>query len=234
MPGVEVVTDIKTAEAVKYTNNAWHATKVTFANEIGNLCRSVGVDGHRVMEILCKDNRLNISSTYMKPGFAFGGSCLPKDLRALVALGQRKGVKTPVFDSLLDANNQQVDRALTMVRETGHSRIGLLGLTFKYGTDDLRESPLVTLAERLVSNGFDLKIYDENVKPEKSRLNGLTACMAASLDDVYDHAEVIVIGNGAPVFRSAVARAEQGIDVIDLVRVDPAKTSAENYHGICW
>lgn len=234
LPGLEVVTDIKTAEAVKYTNNAWHATKVAFANEIGNLCRSVDIDGHRVMDILCRDNRLNISSTYMKPGFAFGGSCLPKDLRALIALGRRKGVGTPVFDSLLVANDRQIERAVTMVRRTGRSRVGLLGLTFKPGTDDLRESPLVALAERLVDDGFDLKIYDRNVNGKRSALNGLSTCLASSLEDVYSHAEVIVIGNGAAEFSTATARADEGVDVIDLVRVDQVRTSREHYQGICW
>lgn len=239
----EVVTDIQTAEAVKYTNNAWHATKVTFANEIGNLCKTAGIDGHKVMEILCRDNRLNISTAYMKPGFAFGGSCLPKDLRALVAFGRKNGVATPVFEALLDANKKQIDRAFTMIRNTGRSKVGLLGLTFKHGTDDLRESPLLELAERLVGHGFELKIFDETISKSNGnghnggvngRLSQLSPHMADSIDDLYAHSDVIVVGNKAPDFENVTAQADAGKEVIDLVRINAGITSNGSYQGICW
>jgi len=269
LTATEVLTDIQTAEAVKYTNNAWHATKVTFANEIGNLCKSAGIDGHRVMEILCQDRRLNISSAYMKPGFAFGGSCLPKDLRALVALGRRNGVRTPVFEALLEANQLQIERALAMILSTGRSKIGLLGLTFKPGTDDLRESPLLELAERLVGSGVELKIFDENISvanghgmnghganghganghganghganghganggQPNSRLDHLSGCMTDSLDDLYAHSDVIVVGNKAPQFLDVADQIQAGKEVIDLVRINATVTSQGGYHGICW
>ncbi len=234
LSALEVTTDIQTAEAVKYANNAWHATKVTFANEMGNLCRSVGIDSHQVMDILCKDDRLNISPAYLKPGFAFGGSCLPKDLRALVALGRRNGVQTPVFDALLSANDHQIERAVDLVKDSGRNRVGLLGLTFKSGTDDLRESPLVTLAERLIGLGYHLKIYDEYYSTDKTRLNGLAGYMADQIEDIYDHAELIIIGNGAPAFRSALSRTEENVDLVDLVRIDPQMMSSDRYQGICW
>src|SRR6202012_4128051 len=139
----EVVTSIEVAEGVKYTDNAWHALKVGFANEIGNIMKLHGVDSHKVMDIFCLDKKLNISTAYLKPGFAFGGSCLPKDVRALRASAKKKGLNTPIFDSLLEANDEQVRRAHDMVIRSGKTKITLLGLSFKAGSDDLRESPLV-------------------------------------------------------------------------------------------
>jgi GDP-mannose 6-dehydrogenase len=255
----EVMTDIGTAEAVKYTNNAWHAAKVAFANEVGNICKSAGIDGHKVMEILCQDRRLNISGAYLKPGFAFGGSCLPKDLRALIALGRRNRVKTPVFESLLQANELQIERALEMVLSTGRSRVGLLGLTFKSDTDDLRESPLLALAERMVGSGLEVRIFDRNVRPANGHANGggngrangpgngaghgpyhdprlgrLAMCLTESLDDLYAHADVIVVGNKAPEFMDVTEQLRAGKEVIDLVRINASLTSSGGYHGICW
>ena len=240
----EVLTDIKTAEAVKYANNAWHATKIAFANEVGNLCQSAGIDGHKVMDVVCQDKRLNISTAYMRPGFAFGGSCLPKDLRALRALGKRNDVDTPLFDAVLEANELQIRKAFQMVERAGRRRVGMLGLTFKSGTDDLRESPLVELAERLHGKGYELRIFDRNIQLPRlvganrdyaaAHLNHLSSMMVDSMDELYDHADVIIVGNGDTDFKAAADRATEDKTVIDLVRVRQELNSNGHYNGICW
>jgi len=163
VPAPVHVVDIKAAEIVKYACNAFHGLKVTFANEIGNICRALGIDSREVMRVFCEDTKLNLSAYYLKPGFAFGGSCLPKDLRALVHRARQLDVETPVLAAVLQSNRQQVERAVDMVLRTGKRRVGILGLTFKPGTDDLRESPLVTLAETLLGKGMQLAIYDPDV-----------------------------------------------------------------------
>ena len=240
----EVVTEIDTAEAVKYANNAWHAVKLTFANEIGNICKGAGVDGQKVMDIVCMDTRLNISRAYMRPGYAFGGSCLPKDLRALRYKAASMDVPTPLFDATLEANRQQVAKSVDMVTSKGGKKVALLGLAFKAGTDDLRESPLVELAERLLGKGYDLKIFDENVKLAtlrgsnlahiQARLSHLSQLMTDDLDALVDEAETIIIGNGDKAFVKALERARPEQNVVDLVRVAPGKVSDGNYDGICW
>jgi GDP-mannose 6-dehydrogenase len=238
-------TSIRVAEMMKYTSNAWHAVKVVFANEIGNLCKRVGVDSHEVMDIFCKDEKLNLSPYYLKPGFAFGGSCLPKDVRAMQYRAKELDLEMPLISSLLNSNRLQVQHAVDQIVDTGKKKIGLLGFSFKAGTDDLRESPMVILAEALLGKGFQLCIYDKNVSlarlvgANKQYINEqiphLSQHLCDSIDQVIDTCEVIVIGNSAPEFSDAVTRCRPDQLVIDLVRVpiDFSKVSAR-YDGICW
>ncbi len=237
------VVDIRTAEGIKYTNNAWHALKISFSNEIGNVLSNAGIDSHVALEILCGDDRLNISPAYMKPGFAFGGSCLPKDLRALVSLSRRQGVPVPLLEATLAANEAQIDRAYEMITAAGHRRVGFVGLSFKPDTDDLRESPLVELAERLYGRGYDLKIYDPNICLNRltganasfveARLPHLAKLLKEEITSVLDESEVIVIGNRAEM-NGAMTRVPADTEIIDLVRLNSAQRSQGRYHGICW
>lgn len=238
-----VITDIAVAEAVKYACNAWHATKISFANEMGNICKALGLDGHEVMEIMCQDRKLNISSAYMKPGFAFGGSCLPKDLRALRFAAREREVATPVLDAVLTANEMQLMHAYNMIEACGKRRVGVLGLSFKPSTDDLRESPLVELVERLYGRGYAVKIYDPNIqigkltgtnlKYVRSRLPHVSTLLSNSLDRVLAHSEVIVVGNAA-LGRDALPMIDENKIIIDLVRTIARKTSQGTYRGLCW
>ncbi len=233
---------IKEAEMVKYACNSFHALKVTFANEIGVICKSLGVDSHRVMEVFCQDTKLNLSPYYLKPGFAFGGSCLPKDLRALTHRAKELDVNLPMLNSILPSNQQQIERAVEMVLRTGRKNVGVLGLSFKPHTDDLRESPIVTLVERLIGKGLKLAIYDREV--ELARLFGankefieteiphISSLLRKELQEVIETAEVIVIGKKDEEFR--VMAGSSGRCVIDLVRLIEREEKQENYQGICW
>ncbi len=236
-------TSVETAEMVKYTDNVWHALKVGFANEIGNICKGVGIDGHKVMEIFCQDTKLNLSPYYMKPGFAFGGSCLPKDVRALTYKAKSIDVDAPILNSIMPSNFMQVEKGLQMITEKGKRKIGVLGFSFKAGTDDLRESPLVDVIERLLGKGYDLRVYDRNVKIASlvgankdyilNHIPHISGLMVAEIDDVLEHAEVIVIGNGAEEFRGVVDRLHDDQVVVDLVRISE-RVSDSQYDGICW
>jgi GDP-mannose 6-dehydrogenase len=240
-----VSTSIRVAEMVKYTSNAWHAVKVVFANEIGNLCKRVGVDSHEVMDIFCKDQKLNLSPYYLKPGFAFGGSCLPKDVRALQYRAKEVDLDLPMINSVLDSNHLQVQHAIDQIVDTGKKKVGLFGFSFKAGTDDLRESPMVILAEALLGKGYQLCIYDRNVSlarlvgANKQYINEqiphLSQHLCDSLDEVIEQSEVIVIGNGSPEFSEAVTRCRPDQTIIDLVRIplDFSRVTAR-YDGICW
>jgi GDP-mannose 6-dehydrogenase len=238
-------TSIRNAEMVKYTSNAWHAVKVVFANEIGNLCKRVDVDSHDVMEIFCTDEKLNISSHYLRPGFAFGGSCLPKDVRALQYRAKEVDLDMPLINALLSSNRLQVQQAIDRIVETGKKKVGLLGFSFKAGTDDLRESPMVILAEALLGKGYALKIYDRNVSLARlvgankqyieEQIPHLSRHLSESIDQVIEESEVIVIGNGSPEFSAAIEQCRPDQVVIDLVRIplDFSRVQAQ-YDGICW
>jgi GDP-mannose 6-dehydrogenase len=240
-----VTTAVRTAEMIKYASNTWHALKVCFANEVGNLCKRLEIDSHDVMDIFCRDEKLNLSSYYMKPGFAFGGSCLPKDVRAMQYRAKEVDLDMPVVQAILGSNNLQIQHALEQVVETGHKRIGLLGFSFKAGTDDLRESPLVILAEALLGKGYHLRIYDRNVSIAKlvganreyitQQIPHLSSLLCDSVQEVIDGSDVLVVGNAAPEFADALRRTRADQTVIDLVRVkiDRREIPAK-YEGICW
>ena len=237
-------TDIETAEMVKYADNAWHALKVGFANEIGNVCKGVQVDSHRVMDIFCQDTKLNLSPYYLKPGFAFGGSCLPKDLRALLYKAKTLDLSLPILAAILPSNELQIERAMRAVIEKGSKKVGILGFSFKAGTDDLRESPVVELTERLIGKGYDLRVYDANVRLAAihganrdyilNHIPHISRLMTRSIDEVLDHADTIVIGNAAPEFRDVPKRLGDGQTVIDFVRVTESRSVSGVYEGICW
>jgi len=244
MPGPMIRTDIETAEMVKYADNCWHAVKVGFANEIGSLCKALSVDAHRVMEIFCQDQKLNLSPYYLKPGFAFGGSCLPKDLRALLYKAKTLDVALPILSSVLPSNQLQIERGLQAVVDKGQREIGILGISFKAGTDDLRESPMVELTERLIGKGYDVKVYDRNVSLAAlhganreyilNRIPHLSRLMVPTVDEVLDHAKTVVIGNGAPEFADVPRRMRGGQTIIDFVRVSASRSIAGVYEGLCW
>ena len=239
------VTSTGVAEMIKYTCNCFHGLKVGFANEIGNICKEFGVDSHEVMRIFCLDTKLNLSPTYLRPGFAFGGSCLPKDLRAITYHARSADVETPILSATLESNERQIDRAYEMIRAAGSKSIGVLGLAFKAGTDDLRESPMVAVVEKLIGKGASLSIYDRDVS--EARLIGsnreyiereiphIWSLLRGSIDEVIDGSEVIVIGNGSGEFRLIEPKLKPGQVVIDLVRAFGSKVSnGDGYRGICW
>lgn len=244
LPVDPIVVPIRAAEAVKYANNAWHAVKISFANEIGNICKAVAVDSHQVMDILCADKRLNISPAYLKPGFAFGGSCLPKDLRALRYNARIVDVPTPMLDATLEANEYQLAKAYSMITHSNTKRIGMIGLSFKAGTDDLRESPLVELAERLHGKGYSVRIYDPNVRYEaliganlnfiKAHVPHLSEMIVDDFSEIVAHSDVIVIGKRDEDITAKIKTINGSRQIIDLVRVDPTQRTAASYQGICW
>lgn len=238
-----VRTDVETAEMVKYTDNTWHAVKVAFANEIGNICKAVGIDGHKVMEIFCQDTKLNLSPYYMKPGFAFGGSCLPKDVRALTYKARSLDLDLPLLNSILPSNQRQVEKGIKMISDKGARKVGILGFSFKAGTDDLRESPLVDVIEHLLGKGYELKLYDKNVNLAAltganqdyilNHIPHISKLMVTNMQDVLDFADTIVIGNGAAEFKSVPGSLKPHQHIVDLVRISKEQ-SGEQYDGICW
>jgi GDP-mannose 6-dehydrogenase len=239
-----VRTDLETAEMVKYVDNCWHALKIGFANEIGNLCKSVSVDSHEVMKIFCQDKKLNISTAYLTPGFAFGGSCLPKDLRALVYKARMNDVQLPILNAVLPSNELQISRGLELIKEKGHKRVGILGFSFKAGTDDLRESPMIEVIEHLIGKGYDLRIFDRNVNLASliganrdfilNHIPHISRLMVNSIDAVLDHAETIVIGNNDPEFRCIPDHLREGQRLVDFVRITNHRSKNGKYEGICW
>lgn len=240
-----IVATIKVAEMVKYVCNTFHALKVSFANEIGNLCKQQQIDSHQVMDIFCRDTKLNLSPYYLKPGFAFGGSCLPKDLRAILYLCHHYDMYPPLLESILPSNHHQIERAFQLVKETGRKRVGVLGFSFKAGTDDLRESPMVELTEYLIGKGYQVKVYDRNVS--LANLHGANrsyieqeiphiAClMAQSIESVLESSDVIIIGNQSPEFDDVLSKLRDDQIMIDLVRTRSTRMlSNGQYQGICW
>jgi GDP-mannose 6-dehydrogenase len=239
------VTSLKTAEMVKYACNSFHALKVSFANEIGNICKAVGIDSHEVMKVFSEDRKLNLSPYYLTPGFAFGGSCLPKDLRAINYKAKQLDVEVPVLASILPSNRLQIERAVNMVLQTGKKRVGVLGFSFKAGTDDLRESPMVTLIETLIGKGLQLAIYDRDVSLAKlfgankqyieREIPHISQLMRGSVAEVIDDSEVVVIGNKAAEFKNIETHLREGQLVLDLVRLFDKPIGEEDaYQGICW
>lgn len=240
-------TEVKVAEMIKYASNCYHGLKVAFANEMGNLAKAVGVDSHLVMDLFAQDEKLNISKAYLKPGFAFGGSCLPKDIRAAVYKGQEEDVKMPLLGAILPSNDLQISRAADMVLDAGHRRVGILGMSFKEGTDDLRESPMVRLIEILIGKGLELAIYDENVTQAglvganksyiESEIPHIWSLMRTDLGEVVGFGETIVVAHGQKEFRDAIESAPEKV-VVDLVRLwddGPAGVSeGSRYLGINW
>jgi GDP-mannose 6-dehydrogenase len=234
--------ETRAAEMVKYACNAFHGLKVSFANEVGNICKALGIDSHRVMEVFCADTKLNISPAYLKPGFAFGGSCLPKDLRALVHRARHLDVEVPVLAATLSSNRLQVERAIDMVLTAGNRRIGVLGLSFKDDTDDLRESPMVSVVEALIGKGMEVSIYDRNVSQSgliganraylESTIPHIWSLMRGSVDEVVSSADTIVVGSRSSEIREL--SQTNGQMVVDLVRVFDGRRSEDGYQGICW
>ncbi|MDP9863401.1 MULTISPECIES: nucleotide sugar dehydrogenase [Streptosporangium] len=245
LPGEVFRVPMAVAEMTKYADNAFHGLKISFANEIGAICQALGLDSHRVMDVFLADRKLNISPAYLRPGFAFGGSCLPKDLRGLVYAARRADVSVPLLSHVLPSNEDHLRRAFELVTAAGSRRVGLFGLSFKPGTDDLRESPLVELAERLLGKGYDLRIYDANVSLSRlmganrdyieSRLPHLGDLLSNSADDVLAHADVCVIGCKDPAVLSALDGAGDRT-IIDLVRLPDAETRRAHpgYVGLGW
>lgn len=243
LPAPLIKTAIETAEMVKYVDNVWHALKVSFANEIGAICKRLHIDSHAVMDIFCQDRKLNISPHYLKPGFAFGGSCLPKDVSALAYEAGRLDLRLPVLGSIMESNRLHVERALDMVMRNGRKRVGILGLSFKAGTDDLRHSPMVEVTERLIGKGYDVRLYDRNVSLSRliganreyilSHIPHIARLMVDSGDEIIRFSEVVVVGNGGEEFADIVGRLAPEQRVIDLVRLRNAGSAAA-YEGIAW
>jgi GDP-mannose 6-dehydrogenase len=239
-----IIIGIKEAEMVKYACNCFHGLKVAFANEVGVLCKALGIDSHRVMEVFCKDTKLNLSPYYLRPGFAFGGSCLPKDLRAITYKAKSVDVDVPVLNSILESNREHIERAVDMVLRTGKKRVGVLGLSFKPGTDDLRESPMVALIETLLGKGIKLMIFDREVELAKlfgankeyieREIPHISSIMCSRLDEVLAQSEVVVITKKSEEFLVDSLRADRNRIIIDLARLIEDTKSQGNYHGIGW
>ncbi|RZT25353.1 GDP-mannose 6-dehydrogenase [Mycobacterium sp. BK558] len=246
LPGRQFQVPIRVAEMTKYVDNSFHALKVGFANEIGAICSSLMLDSHEVMEIFLADTKLNISTAYLRPGFAFGGSCLPKDVRALTHTARRNDLDVPLLANLLTSNESHMRRAVDLVLAAGSHNVGIFGLSFKPGTDDLRDSPMLELAERLIGKGFDVKIYDPTVV--LSRLTGanktyirqqlphIGELLTDDVEAVFDHGEVLIVGSREPKVVDAIARAGSDRFIVDLVRLPNAEQlrGAQNYQGIGW
>ncbi|MBB4911763.1 nucleotide sugar dehydrogenase [Actinophytocola algeriensis] len=246
LPGAVFRVPIPVAEITKYADNSFHALKIGFANELGSICAALGLDSHAVMDVFVADRKLNISPAYLKPGFAFGGSCLPKDLRGLVHAAHRVDVSVPILSHVLPSNEEHLKRSFELVARTGKRKVGLFGLSFKPGTDDLRESPMVELAERLLGKGYDLRIYDGCVSMSRllganreyieQRLPHLGQLLAADVDEVLAHAEVYLVATTDPTVLAALPSGDDHRTLIDLVRLPDAEArrADKGYVGLAW
>ena len=238
------LTSVEVAELVKYADNAWHAVKVVFGNEIGNISKAVGVDSHDVMRIFCKDEKLNISPRYLMPGFAFGGSCLPKDVRALSYKGRSLDLDLPMLESVMRSNENQIDRAFEDIMAYGNRKISVFGISFKAGTDDLRESPQVTLVEKLLGKGMDVRIYDRYVNFARlyganrdfilNKIPHISSILLDDFDAVLAHGETLVIGNASPEFEELPDRVGPEQRIYDLVRLKKRMHAEAQYEGVNW
>ena len=229
---------------VKYTDNVWHALKVSFANEIGTICKKIEIDSHEVMAIFCQDTKLNLSPYYLKPGFSFGGSCLPKDVRALAYKAKSLDLDLPVLNAIIPSNDKQTARGIEMIIGRGKQPVSILGMSFKAGTDDIRESPILELIERLLGKGFDVRIFDRNVN--LSKLVGanreyllriiphVSSLLVDSLDEALAHGKIIVIGNDDLEFRSVAAALKADQFIVDLVRIPNRDKVEGRYDGVAW
>ena len=235
------IVPIEVAEMIKYVNNSYHALKVVFANEIGRICKSCGIDSHEVMRIFCMDKQLNISPYYFKPGFAYGGSCLPKDLKALKTMAHDLYVEAPVLNAIENSNQYHIENTIEWIQTIGYKKIGVLGLSFKAGTDDMRNSPIINVIETLHGKGYEIKIYDKNVSLARligknksvitEKLPHLNSMLQDDMESLVKWAEIIIIANNDEAFKAIKIR--KGQTVIDLVRIK--ELEGENgYRGICW
>jgi len=240
----KICTNYEVAEMVKYADNTWHAVKVAFANEIGSISKAVDIDGGAVMDIFCQDTKLNISPKYLRPGFAFGGSCLPKDVRALTYKARSLDLDTPLINSIIPSNERHIERALRMVLDLNERRVGVLGLSFKAGTDDLRESPVVELVERLLGKGHEIRIFDHNVNLSTlvganrayifEHLPHIAKLLVDDVDEVVNHGGTLVVGNSDKYFADVVGRLNMSRRVVDLVRIANTQQTNGGYNGLCW
>jgi GDP-mannose 6-dehydrogenase len=239
-----VHTAIEMAEMVKYVDNAWHALKIGFANEVGRLGAALEMDSQRLMEIFKLDTKLNISDKYLTPGGPFGGSCLPKDVRALTYYGRQLDLNLPILNAVLPSNNRHIDHTFALVTKQESKRVGVLGLSFKSGTDDVRESPQVELIERLIGKGYDVRVFDPLVSLSAlvganrefllTQIPHVSSLLLATIEEVIDHADTIVVATGDEAFQGVLDLKKPGQVVIDLVRVTADPDEVEGYHGICW
>ena len=243
LPAEIIISDLKVAEIMKYVNNTFHALKISFGNEIGNICSELGIDSHEVMNIFCKDKQLNISPYYFKPGFAYGGSCLPKDLKGLQTLAHDLYVDVPVIDSIDKTNDNQIARATKMIHKYWNKKLGFLGLSFKEGTDDLRNSPAVRVIESLLGKGADITIYDKNVNTTMltgtnkdyidARIPHLSKLLSSDLDDVIKNSDVLIVNTREKEFVEKLKPVRDKI-IIDFVRLGDDFLNLKNYTGINW
>ena len=238
-------TEIRVAEMVKYADNTFHALKVCFANEIGNICQALDIDSHKVMDIFCKDTKLNLSPYYLKPGFAFGGSCLPKDLRSISYQAKRRDIEIPLLNAILESNKNQIQKVISKLLSYKGQSLGFLGLSFKEGTDDLRESPIVEVIETMIGKGFTVHIHDSNVS--MARLIGankqyiekeiphVSELLCVSADDLIAKSDVLVVASKEKQYHDRLGRIREGQVILDLVRLfGPDDHPPTQYYGICW